>query len=536
MIRHISFASAFAGAVVLLGAATPAFAQHKEISPYIEISQVLTDDFTTGDVLTYSQVAAGVDAALTTHNAAAQVSYRYEHDFSWDDDVGDTDVHQGLARAAVHVGQALTIEGGALATRARSDIRGDAAGFDGPDIDNVTQVYAFYAGPTVATRAGPVDLTASYRLGYVKVEAPEVTGIDPNAPRLDYYDDSTSHVAQVSAGVRPGAVAPVGFTASAAYEREDAGQLDQRYEDEYVRGDVLAPVSPTVALTAGVGYEKIETSQKDPLLDADGNPVIDSHGRFVTDPASPQRIAYATEGLFWDAGVVWRPSPRTSLEAHVGRRYDSWTYFGTLSHAMSETSGFRLAVYDQVDTFGRQLRHGLEGLPTSFTTLRDQFSGLYAGCTFGTSGSEVGGCLNDVFQSISTASYRARGADGVLYASHGPTRLGFGAGYANRKLFSPNTPAGAVVFGIEDESVYGQFFAQRALDANSALEGDVFANWYDPGLAGAENIFSTGAVGTYNRYFGRLGAIASLGLYTFDTKSTDADVTGQALVGLRYQF
>src|SRR3546814_7639338 len=60
----------------------------------------------------------------------------------------------------------------------------------------------------------------------------------------------------------------------------------------------------------------------------------------------------------------------------------------------------RVVVYDQVDTFGRQLRNGLAGLPTSFTTLRDQFSGAYAGCTFGTSGSEVGGCLNDVFQSI----------------------------------------------------------------------------------------------------------------------------------------
>jgi hypothetical protein len=529
-------ATTFAGALVLVAGAAPALAQHKEISPYIEISQVVTDDFTTGDVLTYSQVAAGVDAALTTHNAAAQVSYRYEHNFSWDDDVGDDDVHQGLARAAVHVGQALTIEGGALATRARSDIRGDAVPFDGPDIDNVTQVYAFYVGPSVATRAGPVDLTASYRLGYVKVEAPEATGVAPDAPRLDFFDDSTSHTVQVSAGVRPGAVAPVGLTASAGYEREDAGQLDQRYEDEYVRGDVIAPVSPTVALTAGVGYEKLETSQRDPLLDAAGNPVVDEHGRFVTDPASPQRIAYATDGLFWDAGVMWRPSPRTSLEAHVGRRYDSWTGFGTLSHAMSETSGLRVVVYDQVDTFGRQLRQGLAGLPTSFTTLRDQFSGGFAGCTFGTTGSEVGGCLNDVFQSISTATYRARGVDGIVYASHGPTRLGLGAGYTNRKLFSPDTPAGARVFGVEDESVYGQFFVERALDASSTLEGDLFANWYDPGFAGAEDIFSTGAVGTYNRYFGRLGAIASLGVYTFDTKSTDADVTGQALVGLRYQF
>src|SRR3546814_14307839 len=83
-----------------------------------------------------------------------------------------------------------------------------------------------------------------------------------------------------------------------------------------------------VALTAGVGYEELKTSQKDPLLDADGNPVVDDDGRFVADPASPQRITYRTDGIYWDAGVVWRPSPRTQLEAHVGRRYDSWVYFG----------------------------------------------------------------------------------------------------------------------------------------------------------------------------------------------------------------
>src|SRR3546814_2811181 len=83
---------------------------------------------------------------------------------------------------------------------------------------------------------------------------------------------------------------------------------------------------------------ELETSQKDPLLDADGNPVVDDDGRFVADPASPQRIAYRTDGIYWDAGVVWRPSLRTQLEAHVGRRYDSWVYFGSLSHAMSERS------------------------------------------------------------------------------------------------------------------------------------------------------------------------------------------------------
>src|SRR3546814_17925594 len=102
----------------------------------------------------------------------------------------------------------------------------------------------------------------------------------------------------------------------------------------------------------------LETSQKDPLLDADGNPVVDDDGRFVADPASPQRIAYRTDGIYWDAGVVWRPSPRPPLAAPVGRRSDSWVFFGSLSHATSATRGMRGVVSEQADRFWSPSCHG----------------------------------------------------------------------------------------------------------------------------------------------------------------------------------
>src|SRR3546814_16344225 len=80
------------------------------------------------------------------------------------------------------------------------------------------------------------------------------------------------------------------------------------------------PIGPTVALLGGVGYEDIEIGQRDPLLDADGVPVRDANGRFVTDKSSPRRLSFDTDGLIWDAGVMWRPSRRTSLPARVGAR------------------------------------------------------------------------------------------------------------------------------------------------------------------------------------------------------------------------
>jgi len=295
-------------------------ARHKSIAPYIEIGQVLTSDLQTGDVLTYSTVAAGVDASIQTRQAQVQISYRYERRISWDKKVGDDDVHSGLARAAVQVVPGFTMEGGALATRTRSDIRGAAPGVLAGNVDNISQVYAAYAGPTLSSHVGPVSVGASYRFGYTKVESPGATGVAPGSAPLDRFDHSTSHVVQATAGVKAGRVLPVGITVSGAYERENASQLSQRYEAKYARADVVLPVTGTLALTAGGGYEKITVSQKDALL-AGGNPVVDSKGRFKTDPNSPRRIAYETDGFIYAGGVVWRPSPCTTLQARVGKRY-----------------------------------------------------------------------------------------------------------------------------------------------------------------------------------------------------------------------
>ena len=41
------------------------------------------------------------------------------------------------------------------------------------------------------------------------------------------------------------------------------------------------------------------------------------------------------DGLIWDAGVMWRPSRRTSLESYVGRRYGTMSYHGTFAYAPS---------------------------------------------------------------------------------------------------------------------------------------------------------------------------------------------------------
>jgi hypothetical protein len=531
-------------ALIILGGAAamlvagPAAAEerHRSITPYIEIGQVLTDDFSNSDVLTYSTVAAGVDASIQTRRAQVQVSYRYERRFSWSKKVADDDIHSGLARAEVHVAPGFSLEGGALATRARADVRGAAPGVLAGNVDNISQVYSAYVGPTLSTHAGPASVGASYRFGYTKVEAPNDTGVPSTAPKLDRFDHSTSQVAQATVGVKAGAVLPVGVTASAAWERDDASQLDQRYDGKYARGDAVLPVAPTLALTAGVGYEKITVSQRDAVLDAGGDPVVDTHGRFVTDKSSPRRIAYQTDGLIWDAGVIWRPSPRTSLQARVGKRYGGTTYTGSFSYAPSHTIGMQVGVYDSVETFGHQLENGIANLPTSFIEQRDAFGQQFSGCTYGAGNAGAGGCLNGVFQSISTSAYRARGVDAVVSAHRGPVSFGVGAGYANRRFYAPGTTTGFTVNGMSDQSFYVDGFMNAALTHRSGISANVFGNYYESGVAGAGAVTSVGATGLYYLNFGRLGTSASVGVYSFSQQGASDQVSGQAQVGMRYQF
>ena len=531
-------------AIALAAAATlalPAAAQDRQrradLAPYIEVGQVLTGDLSGDDVLTYTRVSAGVDASVQTRRVQVAVSYNYEHRFAYEDDLADSSVHTGVARAAAMVLPGFSVEGGAVATRARADVRGDVPGSLIGNTSNVSQIYSGYAGPTLATRVGPANVNAGYRFGYTRVEAPGVTGAPTGQPPIDFYDDSTSHLATASVGVRAGAVLPVGLTASGAWEREEAGQLDQRYEGRYARGDAVLPVGRGLAVVGGVGYEEIEISQRDPLRDSSGNPVTDGNGRQVTDPASPRRIAYDIDGIFWDAGVIWRPSTRTSLEARVGKRYGSWSYTGSLSYQLGRASAIQVGVYDSVQSFGRQLRNGLASLPTDFRPISDPFNGGYNGCVFGASGSAAGGCLPGVFQSIATANYRARGVDAVFAINRGPLRMGLGAGYSNREFIAPDGGAGFSVNGLSDDTFYAQFFAGQQVGASGQLSGNLFVNYYDSGLPGSEGLFGWGANTAYSHSFGRLGATAALGIYGVgQAAEADNSVAVQALLGLRYGF
>ena len=525
------------GVSLIAGAAAVQGEPRSSIHPYLEVQQVATMDFDRGEVLTYTGVGGGVDAAIATRRVQAMISYNYQRRIAWNDRLADNDVHSGLA--AVHVDAVpglLAFDAGAMAARTHSDIRFPVPAARTIDNAGIADIYSAYAGPTLSTRAGPVAVNASYRLGYVRVDDHSLAGpgLPTGVPRPDRYSSSTVHNATVSVGMAPGHL-PFGWTVGAGYVREDMNRLDSTFEGKYVRGDVVLPVSPTLAVTAGVGYETMQGSQQDFLRDpVTGLPVVSSGGNLIPDPSRPRLETVDLDGYMWDAGVIWRPTRRTELQARGGWRYGGESFTASLSHKINAHSALNAVVYDSVSSFGRLLIADLNGLPTKF---KAPSNGALTGpgCVFGNDPG-TGACFGDAFQSISNFNFRNRGASIRYSAARGPWSMGLGAGYSNRKYLAPDSSIFAL-HDVTDQSFSLQGNLGRRLTRSSGIDFDGYASWFDSGLAGSDSSFGGGLTGRYYRniFRERLQAQVSAGLYT--TQAGDLDATyGSILFGLRYTF
>lgn len=503
------------------------------VEPYIEAGQIVDAELSPGnDVLTYSVIAAGIDAEVVGVASAASLSLRYEHRFGWGK-AEDGDLASGIARAYTTVAPGLRIEGGGLATRTR--VENSGASIVGPlrDDDSVTQVYSAYAGPSLATRAGDVQVNANYRFGYTKVEEPDAFTAVPGSAPVDVFDESKVHMAEVHAGVQPYEVLPVGIGAGAKYYREDINNLDQRIEDFSARGDITVPITPSFALMGGVGYEDVEISSRDALRDSAGDPVVGPDGRFVTDKGSPRILAFDVDGLIWDAGVLWRPSSRTSLEAHVGRRYGATSYFGTFAYQPNSHSSLNIGVYDNVAGFGGQVNRALAQLPAEFSAVRNPLTGDISGCVATLEGN---GCLSGVLGSIRSSTFRARGVTATYAVELGRITAGVGAGYDRRRYIAAPGTVLAVANGVVDENYWMAAYLNGKIDGRSSFSTNVYANWFQNGVGADAS--AVGATAAYYRHLtDHISATAAVGVDGTNEEAPFQDFwTASALFGVRYSF
>lgn len=507
------------------------------ITPYIEASQVLTAQIDpASDVVTYSSLAAGVDAVVAGRNSAASVSLRYERRFGWSDDAVDGDTVSGVARASLAVvPRAVTLEAGALASRTRVENNGGTSvgGFAGND-SSTSQVYAGYVGPSVSARAGDFDIQGHYRLGYTRVEEPDALVLAAGTQPVDLFDDSITHSAQASINLRPDTALPIGMGVGGGWNEQNISNLDQRIRDRFVRAGVTVPVTEAIALVGGVGYEDVEISSRDALRDGNGNPVIGTDGRYVTNNAAPRQIAYQTDGLIWDAGVMWRPSNRTSVEAYVGRRYGSTTYYGTLAYAPNARSSFSASVYDTVTGLGGQLTNSLAGLPSQFSAFRNPISGQIGGCVASLEG---GNCLNGALGSFRSSVYRSLGVAASYAMELGRTQLGAGVGYDERKFIAAPGTVLAAANGVTDQTVWLAAYASTRLDERSSISANAAANWFESGFDLSNDAIGYSTSLSYTRRLIRgLTGTAAVGLDGVTRETLPDFMSASALLGMRYSF
>lgn len=505
-----------------------------EVTPYIEVGQILSAQLNggTNDVLTYSTVAVGVESQIATRRARLAADVRYERRIDWDDPLGNNDILSGVVRGRFDVAQGFALEGGALASRASVDPRGGSADFGVGDRSNSATIYSVYAGPTFGRRIGDVDVGAAYRFGYSKAEIDAATVLTPGTPRVGAFDESTNHAAIASIGMRPGRM-PFGWRLSGGWDREQSGQLDQRYDGMFGRLDLTLPVTPRFALVGGVGYEDIEVSFRQPLRNAGGQPVLDAAGRLVSDTSVPRAIAFDTSGLIWDAGVLYRPSRRMAVEARVGRRYDDWTYTGSWSFQASRDTAYQLAVYDNLSTTGRQLSSGLAALPTDLVIGRNPIDGALGGCAFGQGG---GTCLVPTLGNITGFAFRNRGAVLSMSTRMRPWDVGVGFGYDRRTYKAQGIVGIPGLDGAVDETLFAYLTASRPIDERTAFTGSAYSTWFFSGLGQGDTI-SAGASAALNHEFRpRLTGTAAVAFNAIDQEGFDPQSFASALLGLRYSF
>ena len=511
------------------------------VKPYIEALQVVEAELSPGnEVLTWTSLAAGVDAGVNGANTQAAVSLRYERRFGWGNNTTDSDVISGLARASTAiVPRVLNFEAGAMA--ARMSVENNGSTSSGQQFgDSVTQVYSVYAGPTLQTHMGDVGIEGNYRIGYTRVEAPDAVVQAPGQTAIDVFDESISHSAAIHLGTKPGEPLPVGLGVGAAWNREDISNLDQRVDAKQVRGDVTLPIGNDLALVGGVGYEDVQVSSRDAVIDSvTGLPVVGSDGRYVTDKSQPRRIAYDSEGLIWDAGVIWKPSRRTALEAHVGKRYGSTSYFGSFAYAPSRNTSINISAYDSISGFGGMLNKSLAGLPTQFETVRNPLTGNLGGCVVPTGSVEAGqgACLGGVLGSVRSAVFRGRGVMGSLGINAGKLQYGLGAGYDRRQFIAAAGTVLASANAVIDENLWVAAYLNGRIDRSSSFSTMAYANWYQTGDALAGDVSAVGATAAYYRSItSKLTATAAVGIDGVNRELLDDIWSARGMVGVRYSF
>ena len=510
-------------------------ARRLTIRPYIEAGEVADWGISPRtQVLTYTEVAVGVDAQVNGNNTVGSVSLRYQRNIGYGQQSSGDSV-TGLARMATAiVPGALRMDYGLMATRANISASGAAS----PNVAGVNlasnQIYSAFAGPTLRTHMGLAEVDAHYRVGYTKVGSPDFGAVAPGQSTPNAFSHSWSQDAGGAITFKPHEPLPVGVGIDGNWSQENDSLLGQRTVDEHIHGTLTVPITHTLAVIGGVGYEHDRVESYNAQVDASGNPVLSANGQYIANTAAGRQIAFDTSGLIWDAGVVWKPGPRTALEMHYGKRYGSDGAWGTFSWHPDARQSFNLQVNDTLSGFGGSLSSALAGAPTEFTVIPNPTAANIGSCVAALQG---GGCIAAVLGSVAAPVYHDQSVSGTYGLNFGRLQTGLGFGYDRRTLITGSNNVLGSVNGQRDQYYWVAAYASEKLSPRSNLLASVNLYRFNSGAGSAGDSTSVHAGGTYQYNFTQhLTASASLAVDGVNLESLNDSWAASGALNMRYSF
>lgn len=518
------------------GLCSAAHADRPQIGAFMTVDQIAELQFSgPGDDVTYTEIAGDVTAQIKNRRIIASGSYRLSYRIPEYGTVDRTLNQDGVMRLQTNlIDEWVTADAGAIITRARVAPGGAAPETNSANARNLTQTYSAFFQPTITHHFGELGFTASYRYSYTKNEGTQ-QGLSAD-PLNNRFDESLDQQVTASVGMHHGEL-PFDWLASIEYVAENASDLSKHSRSLTATDEVTQPLTRTIALVASGGYESIEISQRKALVNPfNGQPVRDLNGRFIVDPASPRLLTYNMHGLIGDAGVIWRPSRRTRLEARAGYRYGGLTVTGLFEWKRSDRSGMTIQVTDRIESYGAALSGGLAASPAQLDLGQSNDpTSSYQNCLFG-KGAGTGRCIGGALGQASASNYRER-AVSVIF-NHRMRRWTFSAsaGYSRRNYI--DTPGTLFsLAGVVDQSYFAEFSMGGVLTRQSGVSFSFRGNYFKNGQVGASDVKSGSFDTNYYRSFGR--GIRLQADFSVDASKQDgitADVSGRAQLGLRYQF
>ncbi len=527
------------GFVVGGGACGAGQAKRAEYGAFMDIQQIAETQLhgPGADDVTYTDVSGGVTAQVSNRRIVASASYRLSYRIPELGEIDKSFAQDGVMRLQANViDKWLTIETGGIVTRSRIDPSGAAPATNIGNPKNLTQTYSAFFQPNLAHQIGELGLSASYRYAYTQNESGQ-TNTGSTGPPTDRFDSSVAQQATLAMAMQQGAL-PFDWQLSGEYRHENTTNLAQHFRAISVIGEIKQQLGQSrVALVASGGYEKTRTSQRKALIDPlTGFPVLGKGGKFVVDPASPRTLTYDMAGLIGDAGIIWRPSRRTRLEARAGYRYGGLSITGLIEMRPSERTGLTFIVTDKIESFGQGVSGGIAASTPDLNLGQSADpTSSYQDCLFGKAVGS-GRCIGGALGQASASSYRERAANLIYSRQFRYWALSGSLGYSRRTYIDdPTSPVSLA--GVVDQSFFGNLSFGRRLTQTSGVSFSLSGNYFMNGQIGASDVMAGSFSTNYNRSFGRgIQMQASVAVDGTKQENIPADISGRAQLGLQYKF